>query len=52
MTTYNIDCSRRECIYCHKMIEPILYRDRTEIRLICPRCELTIEVMKIRSEFK
>ena len=40
-----IEVSDRDCPYCRKKITPKLVKYKNERRLICPRCNLTIEVV-------
>lgn len=44
-----IDIDRQECIYCHKKIDPMVEHNRYEIRIRCPNCSMTLEVIKRRN---
>lgn len=41
-----IDVEKQMCIYCHKDIFPSIETNRNEIRLICPKCDMTLEIIK------
>ena len=44
-----VDVNNEEhCPYCKKFIKPIIRRENDELRLICPKCKLTIEVRKFK----
>lgn len=41
-----IDVERTICIYCHKDIFPMIETNQNEIRKRCPKCAMTLEVIK------
>ena len=47
MPVYEINVEQMECPYCHKVIYPHVKREMSQLRKICPRCILTIEVVKM-----
>ena len=46
MSVIYIDVKERKCPYCKLNITPRLVKLDKERRLICPKCNLTIEVFK------
>ena len=47
MTVYIADVEEIECPYCHKTVYPHVKREMNQLRKICPKCVLTIEVVKM-----
>ena len=46
MSVIVVDLERQECPYCKKMIDPRIVKHGNERRMICPRCNLNIEVIR------
>lgn len=41
-----INVEKTMCIYCHKDIYPMIETNQNEIRKRCPKCAMTLEVIK------
>lgn len=49
MPVMYVDVNDEElCPYCKLFIKPIIRRSEDELRLVCPKCKLTIEVRKFK----
>ena len=43
---HKIEVEKTICIYCHKDIYPMIETNQNEIRKRCPKCAMTLEVIK------
>lgn len=43
---HKIEVEKTICIYCHRDIYPMIESNQNEIRKRCPKCAMTLEVIK------
>ena len=43
---YIVNNEKQQCMYCREWIVPYIERSKEEIRTICPKCNLTLEIIR------